>query len=122
MYFTNLPIQSISSVTFPQCKVDPSEIWITVDSYIINVRVWTRTSQLYMMEQQPKRNIKLETLKGNPLRSPNAMIMLEDNKFMIQRSITGLEIVSPLKSIKNTVSNEDSQVLAFSTQVRDFFD
>ena len=60
MYLTNLPIQSITSQTFPTSKTDPSEIWLSVDSYILNLRVWTRTSQLYMMEQQPRKNIRYD--------------------------------------------------------------
>ena len=59
MYLTNLPIQSIVPLTDPaNNKSDPSELWLAVDSYILNLRVWTRTSQLYIMEQQPNKNIK----------------------------------------------------------------
>jgi hypothetical protein len=56
MYLTNLPIQS---AMFVKTKAkDPGEIWLAIDTFILNLRVWNRTSQLYMMEQQPNKNIK----------------------------------------------------------------
>ena len=59
MYLTNLPIQGIVPLTdSANNKTDPSEVWLAIDSYIMNLRVWTRTSQLYMMEQQPEKHIK----------------------------------------------------------------
>ena len=58
MYMTNLPVQSIISVKHDNANLDPNEIYLLIGNYVINLRVWTRTSRLYMLEQQPSKNIK----------------------------------------------------------------
>ena len=55
---TNLPVQSIISVKHDNANLDPNEIYLLIGNYVINLRVWTRTSRLYMLEQQPSKNIK----------------------------------------------------------------
>ncbi len=55
IYLSNLPIVYVQ---FGTNKGKEGEIWLAVDAYLINLKVWQRTSQLYMMEQQPSKNIR----------------------------------------------------------------
>ena len=56
LYLSNLPIQGVLPVS--SNGKDPGEIWLAIDSYVLNLKVWNRTSQVFVMEQQPSKNIK----------------------------------------------------------------
>ena len=114
MYLTNLPIQSISSVQSNPAQLDPNEINLLVGNYIINLRVWTRTSRLYMLEQQPAKNIRLQEDFGK-LHCPNSMSMLSDSStFLTLSNALGLMSVEKMIPSSPGIGSKPDKVLCFS--------
>ena len=114
LYLTNLPIQSIISVKHDNAQLDPNEINLLIGNYILNLRVWTRTSRLYMMEQQPSKNIKLQEDFGK-LQCPNSMSLLPDGfSFLTLSNALGIMSGQSIVPACPTIGSKPDKVLCFS--------
>ena len=118
MYMTNLPVQSIISVKHDNASLDPNEIYLLIGNYLINLRVWTRTSRLYMLEQQPSKNIKLKEDFGK-LQCPNSMVLLpESSSFLTLSNALGVLNARENTPAQSLSSKAADKVLCFTHSQR----
>ena len=84
IYMTNLPILTIS--------FDTDEIIVSIDTYIMNLKVTKRTSQLYILEQQPQHHIRMQGMEK--VKNTFSIRSLNSSAFLVLRSSNLVEVMS----------------------------
>ena len=111
IYLTNLPILALRFNRPPTGQADPrkadEEISVSIDTFVMNLRVKRKTSQQYMIDQQPHKHLRM---KGSDkiVNSFSMSQVGEADDFLVIRGKGRLELVSGKKDTEKGYRDSSS--------------